>query len=59
MPGFNINVINPDIMLINVNIIDKDFNITDFKKNSCIKIKLIKNIAVGVKHIKKFFALKI
>ena len=46
-------------MLVNVNIIDKDFNITDFKKISCIKIKLIKNIVVGVKHIKKFFALKI
>ena len=46
-------------MLNNVNPIDRDFNITDFKKNICIKTKLIKKIAVGVKHIKKFFALKI
>ena len=46
-------------MLINVNVIDKDLNIIDFKKYICIKTKKIKNIAVGAKHTKKFFALKI
>ena len=59
MPGFIINAINPDIELINVNIIDKDLITIDFTKNSCIKIKPKNNIEKGIKHIKKFVTLKI
>ena len=58
IPGFDTNVIIPDIKHIKVNRRDNILNIINSKKIKCIIVKLIKHKVVGIKHDKNLMALK-
>ena len=59
MPGFDTNVINPEIMQIKVNVTDINFNIIFFKYIICKTLNKMKHIEVGIKQNKKFLAFKL